>query len=47
MRKPRIIFFDIDGTDPDLDAYFAVAKSPVPESPNFDAMAFGADNGLI
>ena len=24
MRKPRIIFFDIDGTEPDLDDYFAV-----------------------
>ena len=30
MRKPRIIFFDIDGTEPDLDDYFAVAKSTVP-----------------
>ena len=44
MRKPRIIFFDIDGTEPDLDDYFAVAKSTVPVSPDFDAMAFGADN---
>ena len=42
MRKPRIIFFDIDGTEPDLDDYFAVAKSTVPVSPDFDAMAFGA-----
>ena len=33
MRKPRIIFFDIDGTEPDLDDYFAVAKSTVPVSP--------------
>lgn len=24
MRKPRIIFFDIDGTEPDLDDYFVV-----------------------
>ena len=47
MRKPRIIFFDIDGTEPDLDDYFAVAKSTVPVSPDFDAMAFGADNSLI
>lgn len=47
MRKPRIIFFDIDGTEPDLDDYFAVAKSTVPVSPDFDAMAFGAENGLI
>ena len=47
MRKPRIIFFDIDGTEPDLDDYFAVAKSTVPVSPDFDAMAFGADNGLV
>lgn len=47
MRKPRIIFFDIDGTEPDLDDYFAVAKSTVLVSPDFDAMAFGADNGLI
>ena len=47
MRKPRIIFFDIDGTEPDRDDYFAVAKSTVPVSPDFDAMAFGADNGLI
>lgn len=47
IRKPRIIFFDIDGTEPDLDDYFAVAKSTVPVSPDFDAMAFGADNGLI
>ena len=39
MRKPRIIFFDIDGTEPDLDDYFAVAKSTVPVSPDFDAMA--------
>lgn len=29
MRKPRIIFFDIDGIEPDLDDYFAVAKSTV------------------
>ena len=47
MRKPRIIFFDIDGTEPDLDDYFAVAKSTVPVSPDFDAMAFGDGNGLI
>ena len=47
MRKPRIIFFDIDGTEPDLDDYFDVAKSTVPVSPDFDAMAFGTDNGLI
>ena len=40
MRKPRIIFFDIDGTEPDLDDYFAVA-------PDFDAMAFGDGNSLI
>ena len=26
MLKPRIIFFDIDGTEPDLDDYFAAAK---------------------
>ena len=45
--NPRIIFFDIDGTEPDLDDYFAVAKSTVPVSPDFDAMAFGADNSLI
>lgn len=32
MRKPRIIFFDIDGTEPDLDDYFAVAKSTVPRT---------------
>lgn len=44
MRKPRIIFFDIDGTEPDLDDYFAVAKSTVPVSPDFDAMAFGDGN---
>ena len=24
MHKPQIIFFDIDGTEPDLDDYFAV-----------------------
>ena len=47
MRKPRIIFFDIDGTEPDLDDYFAVAKSTVPVSPDFDAMAFGDGNSLI
>ena len=47
MHKPRIIFFDIDGTEPDLDDYFAVAKSTVPVSPDFDAMAFGDGNGLI
>ena len=47
IHKPQIIFFDIDGTEPDLDDYFAVAKSTVPVSPDFDAMAFGADNGLI
>ena len=47
MHTPQIIFFDIDGTEPDLDDYFAVAKSTVPVSPDFDAMAFGADNGLI
>lgn len=47
MRKPRIIFFDIDGTEPDRGDYFAVAKSTVPVSPDFDAMAFGSDNGLI
>lgn len=47
MRKPRIIFFDIDGTEPDLGDYFAVAKSTVPVSPDFDAMAFGAGNSLI
>ena len=47
LRKPRIIFFDIDGTEPDLDDYFAVAKSTVPVSPDFDAMAFGDGNGLI
>ena len=47
MRKPRIIFFDIDGTEPDLDAYFAVAKSTVPVSPDVAAMAFGDGNGLI
>ena len=44
MRKPRIIFFDIDGTEPDLDDYFAVAKSTVPVSPDFDTMAFGDGN---
>ena len=47
LRTPRIIFFDIDGTEPDLDDYFAVAKSTVPVSPDFDAMAFGDGNGLI
>ena len=47
MRKPRIIFFDIDGTEPDLDDYFAVAKSTVPVSPAFDALACGDGNGLI
>ena len=47
MHKPQIIFFDMDGTEPDLDDYFAVAKSTVPVSPNFDAMAFGDGNGLI
>lgn len=47
MRKPRIIFFDIDGTEPDRDDYFAVAKSTVPVSPDFDTMAFGADNSLM
>ena len=47
MRKLRIIFFDIDGTEPDLDDYFAVAKSTVPVSPDFDAMALGDDNSLI
>ena len=44
MHKPQIIFFDIDGTEPDLDDYFAVAKSTVPVSPDFDAMAFGDGN---
>ena len=24
MRKPRIIFFDIDGTEPDLDDYLSL-----------------------
>ena len=43
----RAAFFDIDGTEPDRDDYFAVAKSTVPVSPDFDAMAFGAENGLI
>lgn len=47
MRKPMIIFFDIDGTEPDLDDYFAVAKSTMPVSPDFDAMSFGAGNSLI
>lgn len=47
MRKPQDHLFDIDGTEPDLDDYFAVAKSTVPVSPDFDAMAFGADNSLI
>lgn len=47
MRKPRIIFFDIDGTEPDLDDYFAVGKSTVPVSPDFDAMVFGDGNSLI
>ena len=35
MRKPRIIFFDIDGTEPDLDDYFAVGTCV--------AMANGSD----
>ena len=47
MRKPRIIFFDIDGTGPDRDDYFAVAKSTVPVSPDFGAMAVGDGNRLI
>ena len=42
-----IIFFFFFCTEPDLDDYFAVAKSTVPVSPDFDAMAFGTDNGLI
>ena len=47
MRKPRIIFFDIDGTEPDLHGSFAAAKSTVPVSPDFDSMALSANNGLI
>ena len=46
MRKPRIIFFDIDGTEPDLDDYFAVAKSTAPASLVFDAVAFRDGNAF-
>ena len=47
MRKPRIIFFDIDGTEPDLVDNKTKTKTTKPVSPDFDAMAFGDGNSLI
>ena len=39
MRKPRIIFFDTDGTEPDLDDYFAVGTCVAMANGSADEMA--------